>query len=191
VAPISGWDRVAIAIEEIRARLLRCTAVLEAAGVPYAVIGGNAVAEWVGRVDKAAVRFTKDVDILLRREDLPAAIAAMENAGFVYGESLGVPFFLDHADASPRDAVHVIFGGEKVKSHDAAPAPDVTDVESTEHFRILALERLVQMKLTGFRRKDQVHLLDMLDVGLIDASWVSRYPASLAERLQELVDNPE
>lgn len=87
--------------------------------------------------------------------------------------------------------VHVIFSGEKVKAHDATVAPEVSDCESTERFRIVSLERLVQMKLTAFRRKDQVHLLDMLDVGLSDACWVSRYPAPLAERLQELLDNPD
>ena len=190
-SPLSGWDRVAMAIEEIRLRLLRCTSVLETAGVPYAVIGGNAVAEWVGRIDKGAVRFTKDVDLLMRRDDLPRAIDVLERAGFIYAETFGVSLFLDHPDASPREAVHVIFSGEKVKSNDLSSAPDVDDYEISEHFKILALERLIQMKLTAFRRKDQVHLLDMLDVGLIDASWVSRFPPPLAERLQELLDNPE
>jgi len=47
------------------------------------------------------------------------------------------------------------------------------------------------MKLTSFRRKDQVHVLDMLDVGLIDATWCARFPPELAARLQELVDNPD
>ena len=56
-----------MAIQEVRERLLRSTAALEAAQVPYAVTGGNAVAEWVGRIDKAAVRFTRDVDLLIRR----------------------------------------------------------------------------------------------------------------------------
>ena len=54
----------------------------------YAVVGGNAVAEWVGRVDKAAVRFTQDVDILLRREDLPLAVTALEQAGFDFRREL-------------------------------------------------------------------------------------------------------
>jgi hypothetical protein len=35
-----------------------------------------------------------------------------------------------------------------------------------------------------------MHLLDLLDVGLIDGSWCSRFPPVLAARLQELVDNP-
>jgi hypothetical protein len=47
------------------------------------------------------------------------------------------------------------------------------------------------MKLTSFRDKDRMHLRDMLDVGLVDATWPSRFPAELAERLQELLDTPE
>jgi hypothetical protein len=47
------------------------------------------------------------------------------------------------------------------------------------------------MKLTSFRRKDQVHLLDMLEVGLIDPSWLTRLPNDLASRLKELIDNPD
>jgi hypothetical protein len=47
------------------------------------------------------------------------------------------------------------------------------------------------MKLTSYRLKDRVHLLDMIGVGLIDASWTKRFPAELATRLQELLDNPE
>ena len=42
------------AVEAVRERALRATAALAAAGVPYAVIGGNAVAAWVARVDRAA-----------------------------------------------------------------------------------------------------------------------------------------
>ena len=47
------------------------------------------------------------------------------------------------------------------------------------------------MKLTSFRDKDRVHLRDMLSVGLIDASWLADLPIPLAERLRELIDNPE
>ena len=81
---ISGWERAALAAEKVQERLKRSTAALEKAGVPYAVVGGNAVAEWVGRVDEDAVRNTRDVDILIRRHDLPAAKSALEPAGFVY-----------------------------------------------------------------------------------------------------------
>lgn len=55
---------------------------------------------------------------------------------------------------------------------------------------MLGLRALVQIKLTAFRDKDRTHLRDMLDVGLIDASWGQRYPAELAARLQLLIDTP-
>jgi len=60
------------AMEKVRQRLLRATAALESAGVPYAVVGGHAVAAWVSRIDESATRGTQDVDILVRREDLSA-----------------------------------------------------------------------------------------------------------------------
>ena len=66
------------AAEEVKQRMLRTTAVLDAAGVPYAVIGGNAVATWIGSMDPDAVRGTKDVDILLRRDDLNAFLRFVE-----------------------------------------------------------------------------------------------------------------
>ena len=46
----SGWERVADAIEQVRNRLLRATAALEASQVPYCVIGGNAVIDSQARI---------------------------------------------------------------------------------------------------------------------------------------------
>ena len=51
-----GWEKALMAAEKVKERLRRATKALDAAGVAYAVIGGNAVAEWVGRVDEGAVR---------------------------------------------------------------------------------------------------------------------------------------
>lgn len=186
-----SWERMIRAVEKVRQRLLRAASALEKAGIPYAVAGGNAVAAWVSRVDQAVVRNTPGIDIVLRRSDLEAAKAALTDAGFVYRHSLGIDMFLDGPDAKARDAVHIVFAGEKVRPHYAAPAPDVSESEATESFRIVALESLVRMKLTSYRRKDQVHLLDLLDVGLIDASWVGQFPPELAARLQHLVDTPD
>jgi hypothetical protein len=183
-------ERMVRAVEKVRARLLRATAALKAAGVPYAVAGGNAVAAWVTRVDESAVRNTRDVDILIRRADLTATIAALESAGFVYRHTSGVDMFLDGPGAKARDAVHVVFAGEKVRPDEALPNPDVAESEAADHYRVLTLAALVRIKLTAFRDKDRTHLRDLLDVGLIDASWVERLPPPLGDRLQSLVDTP-
>jgi hypothetical protein len=177
-------------VEKVRQRLLRAAVVLERAGIPYAVAGGNAVALWVSRVDEAAVRSTQDVDILIRRVDLDRAKSALEAAGFVYRHAADLDVFLDGPAAKPRDGVHVVFANEKVRDHEAAANPDVTESEPTELYRVLSLEALVRVKLTAFRRKDQVHLQDLISVGLIDSTWLSRCAPDLAARLKTLLDDP-
>lgn len=184
-------DRVFRAVEKQRERLRRAARALEQAHVPYAVIGGSAVASWVSRVDEAAVRFTQDVDILLRRDDLPAATAALEAAGFRYRHAAGVHMFLDGPEGKFRDAVHVIFAGEKVREEYTATAPQVDESEPSAEFRVVTLDALVRMKLTSFRDKDRTHLRDMLDVGLIDADWIGNLQPDLADRLQQLLDSPD
>jgi len=183
-------DRMVSAVEKVRERLLRATDALATAGVPYAVAGGNAVAAWVTRVDEAAVRNTQDVDILIRRDDLDRAKAALEGAGFVYRRAAGLDVFLDGAQAKARDAVHIVFANEKVRPHEPVPNPDVSESEPADRYQVLSLEALVRIKLTAFRDKDRVHLRDLIEVGLIDATWPARFPPELAARLQSLLDTP-
>jgi hypothetical protein len=184
-------DRMVNAAEKVRQRLLRATAALEAAKVPYAVADGNAIAMWVSRVDEAAVRNTQDVDILIRRDDLEPVKKALEAAQFVFRHSAGTDVFLDGPHAKARDAVHLIFANEKVRPHESAANPDVSASEWAGRFRVLSLEALVQIKLTAFRDKDRVHLRDLIGVGLLDATWPARLPRELGDRLQSLLDTPE
>jgi hypothetical protein len=188
--PIS-WERMIGAVEDVQRRLERAVAALEAAKVPYAVIGGNAVAAWVSKVDRAAVRNTADVDLLLRRGDLDAARGALESAGFVYRHSAGVTMFLDGPEGKFRDAVHVIFANEKVRKEYSSPAPGIEERIRDEQFDVISLDALVRMKLTSFRIKDRMHLIDMLEIGLIDQGWTIKLPPDLADRLQTLIDNPD
>src|SRR5438477_6460657 len=88
-------DRMERAVAKVRERLLRATGALNQIGVPYAVVGGNAVASWVATVDEGAGRNTRDVDLLVRREDLPEITDALQQAGFVRGELIEVITFRD------------------------------------------------------------------------------------------------
>jgi hypothetical protein len=180
-----------MAAEKVKERLQRATSALEQAGVAYAVIGGNAVAEWVGRVDEDAVRNTRDVDILIRRSDLDAVKAALEPAGFIYARTFGVDMFIDGPDGRPTSAVHLLFASEILREGDLVTTPDVTDSEMGPEFRVVNLESLVRMKLTSYRDKDRTHLRDLVGVGQIDSTWPARYPPELASRLQTLLDNPD
>jgi hypothetical protein len=184
-------ERMLNAPERIKQRLFRAAGAMEAAKIPYAVAGGNAVALWVSRVDEGAVRNTQDVDILLRRSDIDSARRAMEEAGFVHRHSAGMEVFLDGASTKARDAVHLIFANEKVRPHEPIANPDVNESEAAPHFRVLSLEPLVRIKLTAFRDKDKVHIRDLIGVGLVDDTWLARLPEPLALRLKSLLDTPE
>ncbi|MCB1236648.1 MAG: hypothetical protein KDM91_16390 [Verrucomicrobiae bacterium] len=185
-------------IEKVKDRLRRAAAALDAAGVDYAVIGGNAVAAWVSRVDDSVVRATRDVDLLVRRADMKAIESAMENAGFLHrtasilGGNGSIEMFLDGPGAKARDAVHLIFAGEKIGADALEPSPDVAQVDpGNAEFRLIDLAALVTMKLTSYRDKDRVHLRDMLEIGQIDETWLDRVPPSLRDRLRALIDDPD
>jgi hypothetical protein len=187
---IVGWERALMAAEKVKERLRRATRALEGGGVLYAVVGGNAVAEWVARIDDEAVRNTRDVDLLVRRADFAAARAALEAVGFVYHHQMDVDVFIDGPQGKPSAGVHLLFADEKVRVTDEYPCPGLDESERAAEFQVATLLALVRMELTSCRDKDRIHLHDMIQVGLIDATWPVRLPPPLAERLQSLLDNP-
>jgi len=186
-----AFDRMATAVEKVRDRLRRATSVLENSQIPYAVVGSNAVVVWISQVDEAAARNTQDVDILLRRCDLEKSKGAVAAAGFVYQSLSGSDVFLDGPTAKPRDAVRLFFAGEKMRPTDLAVAPDVSESKISGTLKVLDLEPLLRMKLAANRLNDRVDIRDLIDVGLVDASWPSRLPSELGQRLQGILENPE
>lgn len=184
------WHRIERALEKVKDRLRRVTRALNAANIPYAIIGGNAVQHWVAQVDESVVRNTQDVDIILNEPDLERAIEVLGKVGFIFRRAVGISRFLDGPNAKARDAVHVLFSGKKVREEYPAPVPEIDQYEMMADARTLPLERLVGMKLTSFRDKDRVHIRDMISMGLIDATWPDRYSPELQRRLQELLEDP-
>ncbi len=185
-----GWERALMAAEKVKERMRRATRALDAAGVRYAVVGGNAVAEWVARVDEGAVRNTRDVDILIRREDFDALRDALERVGFTHYFGSGIDIFIDGPDAMPSSGIHLLYAGEKVRPNDLHTLPEIDESERAVEFQVVSLQGLIKMKLIAWRLKDRVHLLDMIGVGLIDESWPARFPPPLGGRLQQLIDDP-
>lgn len=182
------WERYRMALDKVTERLERITGALEKAGVPYALVGGQAVALWVATKDPAAVRTTKDVDVLLRRDDVPAARAAAQAADFDYFEVMGVGMFLDRADPNPRHGVHLVWAGERVRPEYPLPSPDVADRFPLEPGKqVVSLAGLVRMKLMSNRDQDRVHLRDMIDVGLVGRDLLRELPGELAARLHSLL----
>src|SRR5436190_14197395 len=136
-----------MALDEVTDRLQRIARSLEKAGLAYALVGGQAVALWVATKDPAAVRTTKDVDILLRRDDLPKARAAAASVALDYFEVMGVGMFLERSDPNPRKAIHLLWAAEKVRPENPLPSPSVEERELLEPGKhVVALAGLVRMK---------------------------------------------
>jgi hypothetical protein len=177
-----------MALDEVTDRLRRITSALDGAGVAYALVGGQAVALWVATKDPAAVRTTKDVDILLRREDRPQARAAGAAAGFDYFEVIGVGMFLERSDPNPRKGIHLLWAGEKVRPEYPLASPTVAERELlAPGMPVVSVPALVRMKLLANRDQDRVHLRDMIEVGLLERDLLQQLPPELAARLDALL----
>lgn len=186
--PAGVWERYIMALDDVTEILRRITGVLNEASVPYALIGGQAVALWVATKDPAAVRTTKDVDLLLNREDLPSARAAALSIDMDYFELMGVGMFLQRSDPNPRRGVHLVWAGERIRPGDRHASPTVDDRHLLEPgLPVVSLAGLVRMKLNADRDQDRVHLRDMIEVGLIDRSSLGELPSELADRLDALL----
>lgn len=187
----SSWERAIRAVERVRERLDQSVRVLEIAGIPYVVVGGNAVAYWVSRVDEGATRNTPDVDILIERSDLEAAKSAIVSAGFVHAEIGGEHRFDDGSNSKLSCGIRLRFAGEYLRTGDPVPVPTLAESVRTVSMRVVSLEALVRMKLVAWRLKDRVHLQDMTRVGLLDDTWPAKYPPPLDDRLRDILANPD
>jgi len=162
-------ERLEEEAEKVQERARKVAAILDQNRIPYQIIGGIAVYSWIVVTDPIAARNTQDVDISVRREDLPRVQAALAEAGYRYNETLGVKMRLKPGVQRAGDAIRIIIAGERVRPEYAYAAPPIPDDPPRPggQYAVIDLRSLVRMKLTSFRRRDQVHLLDLLGVGLI------------------------
>ncbi len=148
------------------------------------MVGGNAVAAWVARVDPSATRTTNDADLLVQRADLERITAAMTGIAFERQDLRDLVRFIDPDEPSRRAGVHLVWANERVRPSYPAPVPSVDEAEvDPEGFRILALPALVRVKLTSYRDIDRVHIANLLEVGLIDQDTRSSLPPEPRKRL--------
>ena len=185
------WKRIGESMDRVEQRLRKTIEILETTGIPFAIVGGNAVRIWVAQVDPGAVRATNDVDVLIRPEDLEQVKQIMDMNGYHYRKVTGLDMFFKGKDDSVRFSIYVVLANLMLKQDDFEANPDVEPSEYGDGIRTLPLERLVRMKLNSFRLKDRVHLLDLIGVGLVDSTWPARLAPELATRLQQLLDNPD
>lgn len=174
------------AVEKIFDITKRFAAVLEAAAIPYRVVGGLAVFVHVDARDPMAARLTKDVDVAIDRKHLDAIRAALEPHGFIFRHAAGVDLFFVANSPNASAAVHLLFAGERVRPDDLEAVPFSLPERSPRGFMIAPVVDLVHMKLTSHRLKDQVHIQDLDHAGLITPEIEQTLTAPLLARLREV-----
>ena len=157
-----------------------------AAGIEYRVVGGLATYLYVEESEADAGRLTKDIDISVRRQDLPRIVAAVEPFGLEFRHTAGVDMLVQKDQPSARRAVHMLFEGERVRPTDAEPIPGLGADRKIRGISVTPLAHLVTMKLISFRLKDQAHIKDLQEQGLITPEIEAGLPPLLRERLAQV-----
>jgi hypothetical protein len=170
-------------VEDLFNLARRVEQVCAAAGVDYRVVGGLATYLYVEETAPDAGRLTKDIDIAVRREDLQKIGEAAEKFGLRYRHVAGVDMLVQIGEPSARRAVHLVFTGEKVRPEYPEPTPDMGPSTTVRGVRLIPLADLVRMKLTSYRAKDEAHINDLDEAGLITPEIEAGLSSVLVERL--------
>jgi hypothetical protein len=163
--------------------------VLSEEGIAYELIGGLAVLIHVEEANPELTALTRDVDLMIRREDLERIKQAAGANGFRFRHTAGVDMLLYGETDSARNAVHLIFSGELVRPNQASPNPPIAPKKKRIHggeVMVIPVADLVRMKLSSFRLKDQVHVKSMDAAGLITPEVEAHLSAELSTRLQHV-----
>jgi hypothetical protein len=153
------------------------------AGLEYRVAGGLAAYLYVEEVVPDAGRLTKDIDIVVRREDVEKIVQAVAPFGLQYRNVAGLDMLVQAGEPSARRAVRLVFSGEKVRPEYPEATPELGPCRRIRGIRLVPLADLVRMKLTSFRAKDEAHLKDLEEAGLITAEMEAGLSSVLRERL--------
>ena len=174
---------------ELIGTLQKLSQPLEQAGVPHELVGGLAVFLHVENADSTHSSLTRDIDLMIWRADLPRVVAIAEQHGFRFRHSAGLDMLLYGDTNSARNAVHLLFAGEKVKETQLEAHPRIRPVRSGLHgqeFLVIPVIDLVRMKLSSYRDKDRVHVRGMDAAGLIPLEIEQELNEGLRSRLQHI-----
>ena len=162
------------------------TKTLHAAGVRFEIVGGVAVNAHILSLHRSRSFVTRDIDILVNRDDLGRITDAAESLG--YQAKMVGGYTLIRPEQDLAEAIHLIFAGEKSKSTQLSPRPALHP-ENKQLFDITIpvapLMDLIRMKLNSLRPKDVIHLETLDDVGLITPVIERELSPVLQERLKE------
>jgi hypothetical protein len=181
---LQAYDKHLEQLTETAARV--CNALREA-GIDYRVVGGLAVLFHVQSRDPLAARLTKDVDLAIRRADLPRITEAVRVLGLEHRHAAGVDMLVDAVTPKARSGVHLLFAGEKVRATDLEPVPALSEPGRDDRgILVTSVPSIIRMKLISFRQRDKTHIIDMDTVGLITPEIEASLSEPLRERLRQV-----
>ena len=142
-------------------------------GLEYRIAGGLAAYLYVEEREPDAGRLTKDIDIVVRCADLEKIAKAAAAFGLQHRQVAGVDMLVRPDQPSGRRAIRLY----PERTLDLGPCQRIKGL------RLIPLADLIRMKLTSFRIKDQMHLKDLDEAGLIAPDAEAGLSPILAERL--------
>jgi hypothetical protein len=162
---------------------------LSAHNIPHELVGGLAVLIHVEESDPTHSMLTRDVDLMIRRSDMHRVLEIAAEHGFRCRHADGVDTLLYGDSGSAKNAVRLLFSGEKVSPNQPTPNPGVSPVWKLvlgEQVAVIPVADLLRMKLSSWRLKDQVHVQVMDAAGLITPAVQNLLPEGLQARLQHV-----
>jgi len=169
--------------------LHRITDTLSSEGIPYELIGGLAVLIHVEAADPTHSTLTRDVDLMVYRDDLDRIKEVAARTGFRFRHVDGIDMLLYGETESARNAVRLIYSGEKTRPNQVTANPSIapeTIAIQGSSVSVIPVADLLRMKLSAFRDKDRVHVRSMDAAGLITPQVEQALAAELQSRLQHV-----
>ena len=160
---------------------------LREAGVRFEVVGGVAVNAHILDHHRSRSFVTREIDMLVYRRDLDRISKAAEPLGYEAKKMMG-GYMLRRPNQDSAEAIHLFFVGEKSKTTQPHPHPDIHPEDKLLFgvtVPVAPLRDLLQMKLNSLRPKDLTHIETLDEAGLITPSLESELPADLRERLAQ------
>src|SRR5262249_41898755 len=150
----------------------------------FEVAGGVAVNAHILPLHRSRSFVTRDIDLLVHRYDLERVEKAAEVLGYKAKKMMG-GYALVRPSQDLGGAIHLLFSGEKSKSTQPFPHPEIHPEE--KHLiplldfaiPVAPITDLLQMKLNSLRPKDLVHIETLDETGLITPAVEEQLPPVL------------